>query len=88
MARNIGYRSYMFRDHDPVLDALDTLFTQADVGPKKLEELSGIRQETFRRWKRRQTKRPQYTTVAASVRAAGGRISITYRGKNINGSGK
>ena len=86
-----GYINYSFKDHDPVLDAFDRLLEIANDGredpitPKKLEGLTGVRAGTFYRWRSRKTKRPQFAPMKAAVRAVGGKLAITYRGKILEG---
>lgn len=75
------YPSYLFHDHDPVLDAVDTLIADAGVSFTYIHTKSGVTQNTLRNWNRRKTKKPQFATVAAVVRACGGEISVIYNEK-------
>lgn len=71
------YPSYLFEAHDPILDAVDTMIADAGVTYTFITEKSGVTQNTLRNWNRRKTKRPQFATVAAVVRACGGEIIVT-----------
>jgi transcriptional regulator with XRE-family HTH domain len=71
------YPSYLFKTHDPVLDAIDTLIEDAGVSYTYIANKSGVTQKTLLNWHRRKTRRPQYATIAAVVRALGGTITIT-----------
>lgn len=78
------YPTYQFGDHDPILDQIDTL--RADVGNPSFEKISGdcrVSVSTLRNWELRRVKRPQFATVKAVVKALGGELSVTYRGKII-----
>lgn len=71
------YPSYLFEEHDPVLDAIDTVIKDAGVSYTYIHEKSGVAQNTLRNWHLRRTKKPQFATVAAVVRACGGEIVVT-----------
>lgn len=79
------YPTYQFGgDHDPILDAIDTL--RQDAGNPSFEEISGkcrVSITTLYNWHERKVKRPQFATVKAVVLALGGELSVTYRGKVI-----
>lgn len=84
-----GYKNYNFRDHDPVLDALDRLH-ELSQGPyggpmsfAAVERRSGVTVATLRKWRTRQTRRPQFATVKAVAKALGGELAITYQGKVV-----
>lgn len=78
-----GYLSYTFKDHDPILDSIDTLLKVADVNRNKAAEKSGVSITTLINWRKRKTKRPQFATVRAVVGAVGGDLAIRYRGKEM-----
>jgi DNA-binding phage protein len=71
------YPSYLFLDHDPVLDAVDTVIRDAGVTFTYITEKSGVTQQTLRNWSKRKIKKPQFATVAAVVRACGGEIVVS-----------
>lgn len=83
------YPSYKFVDHDPVLDQIDRLWQRADdargyhLSAKYIESKSGVTVTTLRNWQKRKTKRPQFPTIKAVVRALGGEIGITFKGAPI-----
>jgi len=86
MGRTIinGYKSYSFKDHDPVLDQIDRLI-ELSGSPKMtvIEAKSGVRASTLYNWHYRKTKRPQFATVLAVVRGLGARVRFEYQGKVI-----
>lgn len=77
------YPTYKFRDHDPILDAIDTLRARSPMTNKQIHEKSGVSTSTLSNWAKRRTKRPQYATLKAVARSLGGEISITANGKVI-----
>ncbi len=84
-----GYAAYNFRDHDPILDQIDRLYEKAGHDMQKRGTLQNIADETgvgagtLRNWRFRKTRRPQYATVAAVVRALGGQVVVVYQNKKI-----
>jgi len=78
------YPSYLFHDHDPILDAVDSVIQDAGVSFTYIAAKSGVTQATLRNWSRRKTKKPQFATVAAVVRACGGNIVVTLNSSDRN----
>jgi hypothetical protein len=84
------YKSYVFRDRDPVIDELRTVmedslgrkFTKKDA--KTIEEDGGPKRGTVINWFWGTTKRPQSATLEAAGRAAGFRRTWV----RLNGKGK
>lgn len=73
------YKSYNFRDKDPVIDVVRTVVEDAGKSYAKVERDSGVTTQTLRNWFYGRTKRPQFATVAAVVRACGKQITIGER---------
>lgn len=73
----IRYKSYMFRDKDPVIDELRTLVADANGGRlnaaalKAVPENGGPTVGCLRGWFYGKVKRPQNPTVEATGRALG-----------------
>jgi hypothetical protein len=72
----ITYKSYMFREKDPIIDALRTAVSEAQVsGTHKtytiLSNASGVSTTTLHGWFHGKTRRPQFATTAAVGRALG-----------------
>lgn len=68
------YKSYNFVDKDPVIDRVRSIV--AGKTYKEIAEKSGVSITTLHNWFDGQTKRPQFATVAAVVRAMGGVIVV------------
>lgn len=73
MAKNgfIKYRSYSFVDKDPVIDALRTAVSGSKKSYRELHEESDVSISTIRNWFHGNTRRPQFATIAAVIRATG-----------------
>lgn len=90
-----GYKNYGFKTYDPILDQFATLRALASEGRPEgritnsyLSSLTGVSASTYSNWDKlgrgeHATKRPQFAPMKASVRALGGQLSITYKGKEI-----
>lgn len=63
------FKSYVFRQTDPVLDALMPMLRSHKVS--QLNEMSGVSKATIRNWKKKKTRRPQFATVSAVALATG-----------------
>jgi len=78
------YPSYLFRDHDPVLDAIDTIIGDSEMTIKEVSIQSHVSTGTLHNWRKRKVKAPQFKTVAAVLRSIGAEITITYRNRRID----
>lgn len=68
--RTIGlYKSYSFRNKDPIIDMLRTAC--APFKYEDIEEKSGVSRRTLWNWFHGTTISPRYCTVAAVVRGLG-----------------
>lgn len=61
------YRTYQFKDKDPVIDQIRTLLEDNGLTGKNktVHEISGVSQATLHNWFKGTTRRPQYATIAA-----------------------
>ena len=67
------YKTYVFRDKDPVIDHLRTVVQQDGCRRAKIAEDSGVSATTLSNWFEGTTRRPQFATVAAVARSMGPR---------------
>jgi DNA-binding phage protein len=65
------YKSYNFIDKDPIIDEIRTVMQDEGVSHTYIEEVSGVTTQTLRNWFDGKTRRPQFATVKAVVRAMG-----------------
>jgi DNA-binding phage protein len=65
------YKSYNFVDKDPVIDRMRTILKKEGQSYKEIHENSGVSVTTMYNWFDGKTRRPQYATVMAVVRALG-----------------
>jgi DNA-binding phage protein len=78
--KTIGtYGSYSFIDKDPIIDKLRTLVKDVNLSYGKIHEESGVSVSTMYNWFHGDTKRPQFATCMAVVRACGYDLEIVRR---------
>lgn len=77
------YRSYNFRDKDPVIDRIRTIVQDEGLKFADIERLSSVKATTLNNWLNGPTRRPQYATVAAVTMALGYEPSFAKK-KHIN----
>jgi hypothetical protein len=65
------YKSYMFRDKDPIIDAMRTAYEDAGGHYRDIKDRSGVSYSTIHNWFKGKTKRPQFATVAEFAIACG-----------------
>lgn len=73
------YRSYLWRDKDPIIDVLRTAVSDSRLTYGQIHDEGGPTAATLRSWFSGKTRRPQFTTVAATVRTVG-KKGITFNG--------
>lgn len=65
------YRSYVFKDKDPIIDRVRTLVEDEGIEERKLAIISGVSASTLSNWFDGETKKPQFATIAAVTTAMG-----------------
>lgn len=65
------YKTYAFKDKDPVIDHLRTAVQKDGGSYSKISTDSGVSYTTLSNWFDGATKRPQFATVAAVARSLG-----------------
>lgn len=65
------YRSYLFRNKDPVIDALRTVVSDAHMKYSEIHNVSNVSTTTLYGWFHGRVRRPQFATVAAVARSMG-----------------
>ena len=72
MTRTIAvYKSYSFKDKDPVIDEMRSLVEREKKSYQEIHEISGVSVSTLAGWFHGKTRRPQSATVEAVGRALG-----------------
>lgn len=75
------YKSYTFKDKDPVIDDLRGLIDGHDNKHyAKVHEDSGVSISTLYNWFQGTTLRPQFATIKAVARAIGGDVVVVAPG--------
>lgn len=76
------YKTYLFRDKDPVIDELRTIKADGKWKSSTISLKSGVSAGTLTNWFGGKTKRPQSASVEAVGRAMGVmRIWVPYKGR-------
>lgn len=65
------YKSYLFKDKDPVIDVLKTAIADTNLSYDDISERSGVSRSTLDNWFFGSTRRPQHATIMAVTRAIG-----------------
>jgi transcriptional regulator with XRE-family HTH domain len=65
------YKTYSFKDKDPVIDRLRTMIQKEGLTYSEIAELSGVSVQTMYNWFDGAVRKPQYATVCAVAGALG-----------------
>jgi transcriptional regulator with XRE-family HTH domain len=65
------YRSYVFKDKDPVIDRMRTIVSDEHLSYAEIGTLSSVSAGTLHNWFHGETKKPQFATIAAVAGALG-----------------
>jgi DNA-binding phage protein len=71
-----AYKSYLFRDKDPVIDLVRTAVDDSKISYEQISADSGVSSNTIYQWFHGKTKRPQHCTVMAVLRAVGKELVV------------
>lgn len=77
------YRSYSFKDKDPVIDRIRTMVKDEGLSYGEIHVISGVSDTTLRNWFDGETKKPQYATIAAVTSSLGYKQEFV-KAKEIN----
>jgi transcriptional regulator with XRE-family HTH domain len=79
----IKYKSYHFKDKDPIIDALRTLVEDSGLSWEQISELSGVSATTLYNWFQGATISPRFCTLEAVARSLGASLQFGRRGVNV-----
>ena len=65
------YKSYMFRQKDPIIDKTRTIVDDSGMSYTEISEKSGVSTSAMSGWFLGATRRPQFCTINAVGRACG-----------------
>ena len=71
MTSFIKYKSYSFKEKDPIIDKIRTMVKDEKATFEMVHEASGVSVSTVRGWLLGDTRRPQHATVMAVIRGLG-----------------
>jgi hypothetical protein len=75
------YKTYSFKDKDPVIDKLRTAVADSGESYVDIENTSGVSSNTLYNWFKGSTRRPQHATVCAVARAVGYDLAFVVNSK-------
>ena len=73
------YKSYNFRDKDPVIDELRTVVQDSGASYTQINEESGVSTSCLYQWFHGATRRPSHAAVAAVASALGYEFTLAKR---------
>lgn len=82
-----SYKSYRFRNKDPIIDLVRTAIADAGVSYQIIEDRSGVTTQTLRNWFTGPTRKPQFATIQAVLRAIGQELKIVRSNDLTRSSG-
>lgn len=65
------YKSYVFKDKDPIIDLTKTIVQDSEMSYQEISEKSGVSVGAINGWFNGATQRPQHATINAVGRACG-----------------
>jgi transcriptional regulator with XRE-family HTH domain len=71
------YKSYSFKDKDPIIDYLRTIISDSKKSNKVIADESGVSANTIRKWLYGDTRRPQAASINAVLRALSYKLNIS-----------
>lgn len=83
MAKGFTYKSYNFRDKDPIIDEIRTIYQDSGLTYRQINEASGVTTSTLTNWFSGDTRRPQAATVNAVLRTMGYKLGIVPHSASV-----
>ena len=65
------YKSYNFKDKDPIIDRMRTIVQDSRLSYKEIREITGVSTGCLRGWFDGATRRPTFAALAAVARGLG-----------------
>lgn len=65
------YRSYVFKDKDPIIDLVRTVVQESEMSYGEISDKSGVSTSAINGWLNGATLRPQFCTANAVFRSCG-----------------
>lgn len=80
------YQTYSFRERDPICYRTTAIVRASGLSHKQISDISGVATNTLWQWEYGKTKRPQFATIMAVLRACGHDLEITKARPEISAS--
>ena len=77
----IKYKTYSFVDKDPIIDKTRTAVNDSGMSIKEISDNSRVSTSCMNAWFNGRTKRPQFATVNAVLRAVGKTLVVSDKRK-------
>lgn len=89
MSRTVNiYRTYSFRDKDPMIDQIRTVMSKSRTTYDEAAEASGVSRTTIRNWFEGVTKRPQFASMNAVAVALGCELRLVQTRASVKVNGR
>src|SRR5262245_21549085 len=75
------YKSYSFKEKDPIIDILRTVVQDEGASYAEIERASGVTTSTLYNWFSGGTRRPQFASVMAVTRGLGYDLKLVKKGQ-------
>lgn len=75
------YKSYLFKEKDPVIDKLRTLRSDTGMTYQQIHAASSVSTTTLYNWWHGKTRRPNFCTAQAAAHAMGKSFELVDRPK-------
>jgi transcriptional regulator with XRE-family HTH domain len=73
------YKSYKFKGYDPILDEVEKVLFLNGYTKKEISDASGVSTSTLYNWSKRTTRRPNATTLNATLHAMGYELVVAKK---------
>lgn len=79
-------RTYRFRENekDPIIDCIHTLMKDADQTVQSVHRIAGVSSTTLYNWFDGPTRRPQFATASAVLRAIGYELGLIKSTRSLD----
>lgn len=71
------YKSYNFKDKDPIIDTMRTIVQNSGVTYRDIQDASGVSTSCLWGWFNGATRRPSHAAIVAVAHSLGYQITIT-----------
>lgn len=77
------YKSYNFKDKDPIIDQMRTMVQDSGMSYRDIHDASGVSVSCLNQWFNGVTRRPTYAAVVAVIAVLGYRSILVERDHKV-----